>query len=281
MTTDALIEEVLTGGVNTVARVGETVRRPVGAWTPAVHDLLRHLADVGYAGSPRVLGIDERGREILDYIEGEVASYPLPAALVSDGALRSVGRLLRQFHDATLGFSVPAQACWYFAPREPAQVMCHGDFAPHNLVFREGLAVAVFDFDTVHPGPRVWDFAWTAFCFGLSTMDDSPNTSDDGSDRSDGSDSSTPTAERIRRVRVLADAYGLTAGEREALPDVTIARLRHLVAHIREQAAAGHPGFSTQVADGHDVHYLQAIEEIDGLRDAIATALGAVPQTGP
>ena len=35
----------LSGGNVTagVVRVGDTVRRPVGAWTPAVHNLLQHL----------------------------------------------------------------------------------------------------------------------------------------------------------------------------------------------------------------------------------------------
>ncbi|MDQ3789736.1 MAG: aminoglycoside phosphotransferase family protein, partial [Actinomycetota bacterium] len=31
------------GSVTTVRRVGETIRRPVGEWTPAVHAVLTHL----------------------------------------------------------------------------------------------------------------------------------------------------------------------------------------------------------------------------------------------
>jgi hypothetical protein len=48
-----------------VVRVGDTVRRPAGAWTPAVHALLSHLDSVGFRGAPRPLGIDEHGREVL------------------------------------------------------------------------------------------------------------------------------------------------------------------------------------------------------------------------
>ena len=41
-----------------MVRVGDTVRRPAGPWTPAVDALLRHLEDVGFPGAPRALGRD-------------------------------------------------------------------------------------------------------------------------------------------------------------------------------------------------------------------------------
>jgi hypothetical protein len=53
-----------------VVRVGGTVRKPVTPATPAVEALLRHLADVGFAGAPRTLGRDERHRHILEYVPG-------------------------------------------------------------------------------------------------------------------------------------------------------------------------------------------------------------------
>lgn len=71
------------GNTTAVVRIGDTVRRPVGPWTPAVHDLLNHLAAVGFPGSPRVLGIDDADREILEFVPGEAgclsAANPLPA----------------------------------------------------------------------------------------------------------------------------------------------------------------------------------------------------------
>lgn len=39
-----------------VVRVVDTVRRPVGPWTPAVHALLTRLRDAGFRGAPRVSG---------------------------------------------------------------------------------------------------------------------------------------------------------------------------------------------------------------------------------
>jgi hypothetical protein len=62
-----LADEVpLAGGrVNPgVVRVGETVRRPMGARAPFIHDLLVHLEGVGFDGAPRFLGVDEVGRAL-------------------------------------------------------------------------------------------------------------------------------------------------------------------------------------------------------------------------
>jgi hypothetical protein len=50
-------EEPLTGGfVNKVVRVGSTVRRTTGPWTPGVHALLRHLEAAGFAEDFRPTG---------------------------------------------------------------------------------------------------------------------------------------------------------------------------------------------------------------------------------
>ncbi|MFE0465507.1 aminoglycoside phosphotransferase family protein, partial [Kitasatospora sp. NPDC058965] len=57
--------------IGRVERIGRTVHRPVGPWTPAVHDLLHHLEAVGYELAPRVLGFDDQGREVLTWIDGE------------------------------------------------------------------------------------------------------------------------------------------------------------------------------------------------------------------
>ena len=46
-------DEVLTGGVNVVVRRGDRVHRPVGPWSPLVHDLLDRLHRSGFAAAPR------------------------------------------------------------------------------------------------------------------------------------------------------------------------------------------------------------------------------------
>src|SRR5512141_2994815 len=109
-------EIVLPGGnVGAVVRVGDTVRRPTGPWTPAVHELLRHLERVGFAYSPRVLGVDEHGREILTYIEGETAvTHPWPEWAWADPTLVDVAAILREYHDAVADFRPRDDRIWRF-----------------------------------------------------------------------------------------------------------------------------------------------------------------------
>ena len=137
-------EELLTGGNTTVVtRVGDTVRRPIGPWTPAVHDLLRHLASVGFAGAPRVLGIDEADREVLGYVPGDVGTLsierPLAAWFRSAEACWAVGRWIRDFQSAQAGFVAEATKPWRRAPGEaltPGRVIVHHDVSPYNTVRR-------------------------------------------------------------------------------------------------------------------------------------------------
>ena len=83
------------GGRNDGAvRVGQTVRRRAGTHTLAIHALLRHLKAVGFAGAPRVLGIDYQGREVLTYLDGETVGDPPdpgPPGRASDTALIAAG----------------------------------------------------------------------------------------------------------------------------------------------------------------------------------------------
>ncbi|MEU1393768.1 MULTISPECIES: aminoglycoside phosphotransferase family protein [unclassified Nonomuraea] len=256
-------EELLTGGVNQVVRVGATVRRPTGPWTPAVHALLAHLAARGFTGAPAGHGIDAQGREVLDFVPGEVPDHPLPAYARSDQALGDVARLLRRYHDATEGFPPAAGVAWYFPPREPAEVVCHGDVAPCNCVFRDGRPVALIDFDTAHPGPRVWDVAYAAYRF-VPLSDP----------RHDGAG---PVEEQARRLRLFADAYGLAEGDRPALPVTAADRVAHLVRHMRERAAAGDRAFAAHLARGDDALYDADREHVLRHRAQFAAALTEPP----
>jgi hypothetical protein len=87
-------------------RHGNTILRAAGPWTPTVHAFLRHLEQVGYPGSPRVVGdgYDDQGREVPTYIQGRIAH---PHAYTDEGIFQ-VGQLLRALHDA-IAKPVPRQ----------------------------------------------------------------------------------------------------------------------------------------------------------------------------
>src|SRR5918995_2440574 len=70
--------------------------------------------------------------------------------------------MLRELHDATEGFD-RAGRVWALPEHEPAEVICHNDFAPYNLAFRAGLPAGAIDFEAASPGPRAWDLAYLAY----------------------------------------------------------------------------------------------------------------------
>lgn len=157
-------EEVLRGGyVNSVVRVGDTVRRVPTKSTPTIHRLLAHVRERGVTWVPEPLGYDERGREILTFVPG-VVPHETPEWVWPEVVLTDVARCLRQWHEASIGFDVTG-AIWGLETRDPAEVICHNDFAPYNCVFRDGRLAGAIDFDTCAPGPRLWDIAYTAYRF--------------------------------------------------------------------------------------------------------------------
>src|SRR5262249_62036998 len=105
-------EEPLPGGNVSagVVRVGDTVRRPAGPHTPAVHALLGYLHAAGFEGAPRPLGIDDRGREVLTFVPGTVPWPDRFDLLEPRQRLARAARLIREFHDAVAGFVAPASA---------------------------------------------------------------------------------------------------------------------------------------------------------------------------
>ena len=159
-------EEVpLLGGDVTegVVRVGDTVRRPLGPHSLLVHGVLRHLEASGFTGAPRLLGVDERGREILTFVEGEVAGRPWPSWVADPDRAASVAMLLRSLDDAMIPWGIPVQARTPAVPLpdlpttpSPRRYFVgHRDVTPENVVFRDGQAVALIDFDMVRASSRV------------------------------------------------------------------------------------------------------------------------------
>jgi hypothetical protein len=201
------------GNMNRVEREGDTVLRDAGPWTPTVHRWLRHLALAGVEGIPQPLGV-EGGRERLTFLHGDVPVYPLPDWIWADDVLVQAGRRLRELHEASVGFALDG-AIWQSPTKVPAEVICHNDFAPHNLVFADGRLTGVIDVDMCSPGPRIWDLAYLAtraVPLTGSTPAGAPGMDD-----------------ARRRVELLLGAYGSDATWADVLR-VAILRLHDLAA---------------------------------------------------
>ncbi len=230
------------GGVNEVIRVGSTVLRPTGPWTPRVHELLRYLRERGFMAAPEVFGVDGDGLEILSFIPGQVSNYPATPAAASMEALETAADLLRMYHDATVGFAGGGQAGWMLPSLTPAEVICHGDYAPHNCVLDGNRVVGIIDFDTVHPGPRLWDVAYAVYRWVPLTA---PGNQDGFG---------TPEEQAVR-MRIFCDRYGLGTDARIGLIDAVSERLNALVDFMRTSAAAGNKAFQGHLDQGHHVQY--------------------------
>lgn len=163
-------EEVLHGGnTNVVVRVGDTVRRQAGHWTPAVHALLAHLESVGFADAPTVLGIDDQGREILPFVIGEVGNFDpghLPDWFRTIDACMTIGDWLRRFHEAQRGFEPDENVPWRLVPGRSLtedEVVVHHDAAPYNSIRRPDGGLTVIDWDFSAPGDPIEDLAFACW----------------------------------------------------------------------------------------------------------------------
>ena len=283
---------VFQGGVNTVLRRGDTVHRPATAATPTIHRLLTHLRAAGFDGAPvpvpvvaepaagesaagesvagesateqSVAGEPVGDHEVLSYLPGDVHGA-LPDALRTPQLLASAAVLLRRLHDASESFPVGPTDRWQLPAREPVEVICHGDVAPYNAVVRDGAVVGLIDFDTAHPGPRLWDVAYAVYRFAPLHAPTNPDAAGDP----------------VRQARLAASfclSYGLWPGA--ALLDTVTDRITALVEHITERAAAGDRAFAAHVAAGHLTLYREDLRYLAEQRPALLTVFAAACRDG-
>lgn len=263
-------EVPLAGGVanaGLVVRVGDTVRRPRRPGSETAAGLLEHLAGTGADVAPRFLGFDEEGREVLSWVPGEVPVPPFPAWATSDAALASVARLLRRYHDAVDGYRPPAGLDRWsgeLADPGPAELVCHGDVCPENVVFRDGRAVALLDFDFAAPGRRLWDVVVTAAMWAPIEAPGWRRAFPDGLDV-------------VARTVAFAGAYGLTGGERAVFVPVLEQRQPLARAFVRRRLAAGEAAFEQMAAEqGAEERWAATDRWLAAAGPELARALGAI-----
>jgi hypothetical protein len=230
-------EVELSGGAanaGAVTRIGDVVLRPTTPQTSTIAALLEHLHGVGFHGVPQPLGLAPDGRERLAFIPGDVPLPPFPSWSLTDRVLASTAALLRGFHDAQVAFVAPVGASWSseMADSVAGPLVCHNDVCPENVVFRRGTAVALLDFDFAAPGRPLHDLAQLAKMW--VPLDTDQDAARYGRGRLD----------PFRRLRVVADAYGLPPDRTEFLDLLaqSIADAR-TGGFVRRRVEQGHQAF--------------------------------------
>lgn len=171
----------LSGGRLTpgIVRVGNTVRRPIKNNAVFVHDLLLWLEEHNFGFAPRFLGMDEQGREILSYLEGD--TLPGSEYVLSDDLLVQAARTIRRLHDLT----AESRLC------QGHEVVAHNELGSHNTIFQENRLIGLIDWDDAAPGTRLRDFANAVY-----------NYVDVGHW------AKQPASVQARRIRLMCTAYG-------------------------------------------------------------------------
>ncbi|EDL66615.1 phosphotransferase [Bacillus sp. SG-1] len=250
-------EEKLTGGnVSNVYRSGDTVRRELKPDSIKIQTLLKQLENKGFDRTPKFMGVDEKDREVLSFIEGEAGNYPLKKYMWSDVALKEIAKMLRQYHDAVSDFPITEE--WKPLDNTPnsREVVCHNDFAIYNIIFHYEKPVGIIDFDLAAPGPRLWDIAYTLYtCVPLSRLYHTETGEAVYYD---------PAQDAIRkkqRVQMFFEAYGMDCLENDYL-DIVLLRLEGLCKTMKRKAGEGDIAFQRMIDEGHYEHYQKEIEFI-------------------
>lgn len=233
------------------------VTRPATPTTATVHSFLRHLRAQGLDCVAEPLGVRD-GVESLRFIAGDDGGQGWYHQHTDQG-LASAARLLRRIHDAGADWTPPDDAVWG-APAVAGDdlVYCHGDPGPWNFIWRDNEAVALIDWDYLHPAPRLDDVAYALRWFAPLRSDEMalewhhfPVVPD-----------------RAARVRAFVAAYG-------DLPDFDVvaavtSRIRDTMASVRSAAERGQEPQRTWVADGALEAEELEIRWIEEHRDLVA-----------
>lgn len=116
-------------------------------------------------------------------------------------------------------------------------MLCHNDVCPENVVFRDGRAAALIDFDLAAPGRALWDIAMAAR-YWVPMLDPESAAA-----------LHPPGLDAAARLRILADGYGLSAGGRAELPGVIEQATEVCRAFVARRVASGDPIYLQALAE--------------------------------
>ncbi|MEW1834619.1 phosphotransferase [Microbacterium sp. NPDC079995] len=227
-------EEPLAGGnaSGTVVRIGDTVRKPWAASTSSVVAFVHALRAAG-VDLPEPLGCDESGRQVLEYVPGELA---IERGRMAASELRRVGAMVRAIHDASAAYTAPSDAVWETAIAAPgAELVCHNDLAPWNLVIGDDRWVFI-DWDAAAPSTRLWDLAYATQAFTLNDTSVAPHVA-------------------ATSLAAFVDGYGADVELRRALPEAMVQRTAAMHDLLRRSHDIGVEPWSSMFVHGHGEHW--------------------------
>jgi len=141
---------------------------------------------------------------------------------------------IRNFHDAVADFVPPPDARWQaLIPADGDEIVANHDLAPWNLVVNEQQWVFL-DWDVAAPGTRLWDLAYAMHGFVPLSADTAHHRDDAG-----------------RRLRLIADAYGLDEAERIHIVPLLARRASSMHAFLADQAAQSVQPWARLWQEGH------------------------------
>ena len=246
------------GMLNRVVRVGDTVRRSAGPWTPTVHALLRHVRSKGFRLAPEPFGYDDAGREILEWVPGDTVGdvYPWPRWVWSETLLEQIGRATAEYHAAVADFRPPDDVTWQWPRTGDSQLICHHDLAPYNVVTKDGELAAIIDWDLAAPGSVQSELAFIAWQWVPLWQ---PETA-----RALGWEKPPDLG---RRLGLLLDSYGLE--DRTGFIDSVISRVVEHYEGLTARAAKGVPAYVEIVRQGHVGNMMGAAAYLRSVRNEL------------
>lgn len=244
------MDELLVGGREDIYKEGNYVIRPAQAWTEHVHNFLQFVHTKGFNKVPYPILIDN-DIEKISYVDGNVYNDLLPDEVKSDEALISFCSLIKQFHDIGEKYieTLTGKERWMLPMRTPVETMCHGDLAPYNIAMNGKNAIGIIDFDTLHPGPRLWDIAYSLYRWIPLMSPDNPENF--GSE-----------ADKRRRFLLFIKSYGLKDSNHKEIVTAVIERLEYLIGFMEQEAKNGNITFQQHIDAGHIEQYRKDLDYI-------------------